>query len=161
MIKRHLVKLQLVSVVVVSLMALGAWQASAASAKDSTFAFCNTTGGTIACFHAVLSYTDSKHFTLGDITLSDTLKDNRAVQALVFSQAESWITGLYGPGFSQPYTFFNGKGAGSVINFGTFAFSSQFGDNIDWLQIRLIACNSTSCSTAAYSFRHGNPYTGH
>jgi hypothetical protein len=55
MIKQRLVKLQVISVVVLSLVVLSAGQALAASPKDSTYAFCNDTGGRIACFHAVRS----------------------------------------------------------------------------------------------------------
>jgi hypothetical protein len=68
--------------VIVALMVMSATPSSAASGSvDSNSSFCNTAGGTIACFSAHLHYENRYNFYLSNIGLEDTLCDSRSVYA--------------------------------------------------------------------------------
>ena len=112
---------------------------------DAKFDFCNTTGGIIACFNAMLHYVSATEFTLYDVELSDDLCDSRAVFANVDTQA-----GTLG-------TFFNFHGCGTTLYDDTTPIHVTDGfDGVRYVFIDLFACGLT-CSSDTDSSRQGNP----
>ena len=116
-----------------------------AGSIDSTFNFANNTGGHIASFNAHLHFVSFTQFTLSDVNLLDTLCDNRSVFADVYNQ-----DGFLGE-------FKNGQGCGSTAHWQSETIS--YPDGTDFVYIALYACNTTSCSSVAYSLNHYNPYS--
>lgn len=116
-----------------------------AGTVDSSFNFCNTTGGTIACFQAKLHFVNRYTFDLSNINLEDTLCDSRAVYADVYSQRA----------YFAEYSDTKGCSTDTYI-----AGPRQYSDNlgVQYVQINLYACNNTSCSSQAWSAQHYNPY---
>lgn len=126
----------------------GKARASAAPA-DAKFDFCNTTGGIIACFNAMLHYDSATKFTLYDIELSDDLCDSRSVFAEVDSQATDF-------GY-----FENSNGCGTTINNDSSPIDLSdpvFG--VQYVYIDLYACDFFTCSSDAYSNAPPNPHDG-
>jgi hypothetical protein len=117
----------------------------AAGTVDSTFNFANNTGGHIASFNAHLHFVSFTEFTLSDVNLLDTLCDNRSVFADVYNQ-----DGFLGE-------FKNGNGCGSTAHWASETIS--YPDGTDFVYIALYACNTTSCSSVAYSLNHYNPHS--
>lgn len=115
--------------------------ALATNSVNSTFAFCNSN---IACFDATLHYVSRTEFQLYSSQLIDSLCDNRSVYADVYDQ--SYFLG----------EFSNSMGCHTVANFSSETISDPNG--VSYVQIELYACNLLSCSSAAWSLRHGNPY---
>jgi hypothetical protein len=112
---------------------------------DSSFNFCNTTGGTIACFQAHLHFANHYAYYLSAIGLQDTLCDSRAVYADVWSQSK----------YFAEYSDTKGCSTDTYIA-GPLSYSDSAG--VQYVQIALYACNSVSCSSVAWSLRHYNPY---
>jgi hypothetical protein len=113
----------------------------ATNSVNSTFAFCNSN---IACFDATLHFVSRTEFQLYSTQLIDSLCDSRSVYADVYDQ--SFFLG----------EFSNSMGCHTVGNFSSETISDPNG--ISYVQIELYACNLTSCSSDAWSLRHGNPY---
>lgn len=112
-----------------------------ANSINSTFAFCNSN---IACFDATLHYVSSTEFQLYSTQLIDSLCDNRSVYADVYDQ------NFFLAEFS------NSMGCHTVANFSSETISDPNG--VSYVHIELYACNLTSCSSAAWSLEHGNPF---
>ena len=118
----------------------------AAFPVNSTINFCNNTGGKIACFKANLHYVSVIRFQLRNVVLSDTLADNRAVTAQIWTQA-----GRIG-GELQ-----NNNGGGSSRTWkGPLTYTR--GGGILYIHIRLFAHNWAGDSKSAWSKKHYNPY---
>ena len=126
----------------------GGPRASTAPA-DAKFDFCNTTGGIIACFNAMLHYDSATEFTLYDIELSDDLCDSRAVFADVDSQAVDF-------GY-----FEDANGCGTTVTDDTspIKLSDPF-FGVQYVYIDLYACNFFSCSSDTDSNQAPNPLDG-
>jgi hypothetical protein len=124
----------------------GAPAAPAAGSVDSSFSFCNTPKGgpTIACFLAELHYVSRTEFRLNTIQLEDRLCDARSSYADVYTQ-DGW-TGI---------EYVNNQ-CNTTVDVPETTHSDSNG--IQYVQIRLYACNSTSCSSAVNSLAHYNPY---
>jgi hypothetical protein len=127
---------------------LGGPRASTAPA-NAKFDFCNTTGGIIACFNAMLHYDSATEFTLYDIELSDDLCDSRAVFADVDSQAVDF-------GYLEDS---NGCGTTVFDDTSPINLSDPF-FGVQYVYIDLYACNFFSCSSDAYSNQASNPLDG-
>jgi hypothetical protein len=121
--------------------------APAQGTVNSTFNFCNNTGGRIACFSAHLHYVNLTHFQLSNVVLKDTLADQRSVYADVYTQAGKIGT-----------TFANHNGVGSQRSWkGPINYSRVGG--VTYVHIKLWASNNVfPPSTAAWSKLHYNPY---
>lgn len=143
--KRLLVLLAAIAALVVASAAPSNAASTAAGSVDSDFGFCNTTGGTIACFSAHLHYENRTTFYLANIGLEDTLCDSRSVYADVWDQNLRFTE----------YSDTKGCGTDTYIA-GPISFHDPSG--VDYVQVVLIACNTLSCSSAAYSAAHYNPY---
>jgi hypothetical protein len=115
---------------------------------DSKFSFCNTTGGTIACFIGLLHYVSATEFTLSDVELSDDLCDSRSVYADVYSQAS-----FFGE-------FFDSNGCDTTVDVPGPTDLSDPIFGVQYVYIDLYACNLLSCSSDAYSLEHDNPFSG-
>jgi hypothetical protein len=114
---------------------------------NSTFNFCNNTGGRIACFSAHLHYVSITTFQLSNVVLKDTLADNRSVYAQAYTQA-----GAIG------MVYRNSNGAGSSRTWtGPIRYSRVGG--VLYVHIRLWASNNVMPpSHPAWSKLHYNPY---
>jgi hypothetical protein len=146
------------------MLATGAAVGAAGSANAETivpaaqtpFDFCNNTGtdgSSIACFKADIVFNSRNTFTLSHVELSDTAQDNRAVYALVTWNGGYDKTGTIN-GF--PFTFENGKGAGTTATPPGGTHSASGG--ISYVIIALYASNSTSTSTVVPSNQRTNPF---
>lgn len=119
--------------------------ASSSGTADAKLDFCNTTGGIIACFNAMLHFDSSTEFTLYDIELSDDLNDTRSVYADVDTQAIDFGT------------FSNTNGPGTEdYNSSGYDFTDTF-DGVQYVFIDLYACDFFTCSSDAFSPVRGNP----
>lgn len=118
----------------------------AAGSVDSSFSFCNTPkgGATIACFAAELHYNSKTSFKLNTIQIEDRLCDARSSYADVYDQ-NGWLG----------VEFVNNH-CNTTVDYGTTTISDP--DGVQYVYIRLYACNSTSCSSAVNSLKHDNPY---
>ena len=118
-----------------------------AGSVDSSFAFCNTPRGgpTIACFAAELHYVSRTQFRLNTIQLEDSLCDARSAVADVYDQ-NGW-TG---------HEFVDSNGCHTTKDFGSVTISDS--DGVQYVYIRLYACNSLNCSNGVNSLRHFNPH---
>lgn len=159
MIKSRAFKLAIAVLATMGFSVLGAGSAAAVSPINSVFSFCNNTGSNntaIACFSANLHFNSANVFTLSNIKLTDRKCDARSALALVHDQSDIYPVGIYG---GRYYTYKNSNGCGTTEEISTNTFERTGG--VNFVQIALFACNSTSCSSTVESLRHGNPYTGH
>lgn len=92
-------------------------------------------------------FQSKNYYTMSDVNLSDDYCDNRGVLADLYDQA-GW----------EGYEFFNNQGCGHTAYWaGPLSFNdTAYG--VKYVQVKLIACNSSSCSTAKWSSQHANPY---
>jgi hypothetical protein len=118
-----------------------------AGSVDSSFAFCNTPkgGSTIACFAAELHYLSRTQFRLNTVQLEDSLCDGRSAIADVYDQ-NGW-TG---------HEFVNSNGCHTTKDFGSVTISPSHA--VQYVYIRLYACNRANCSSGVNSLRHANPF---
>lgn len=119
--------------------------ASGSGQVDDKIDFCNTTGGIIACFNALLHYVSATEFTLYDIELSDDLNDGRSVYADVDTQAVDF--GYFSNSDGQGTTVYDSSG---------YDFTDSF-DGVQYVYIDLYACGLLTCSSDAYSSAQDNP----
>jgi hypothetical protein len=121
--------------------------ASDPGTADDKFDFCNTTGGIIACFNAMLHFDSSTEFTLYDIELSDDLNDGRSVYADVDTQAVDF--GYFSNTGGQGTEYYDSSG---------YDFTDSF-DGVQDVYIDLYACGSifSGCSSDTYSTVQSNP----
>ena len=117
-------------------------------AADDKIDFCNTTGGIIGCFNAMLHFVSATEFQLYDIEVSDDLADSRGVYADVDTQAVDFIT------------FGNTHGSGTTAYDDTSVY--DFTDSLDGVQyvyIDLYACGNilSGCSSDTFSTAQANP----
>lgn len=119
---------------------------AAAGSVDSSFSFCNTPkgGATIACFAAELHYVSKTRANLNTVQLEDRLCDARSSYADVYDQ-NGWLG----------VEFVNNH-CNTTNDWSQVVISDP--DGIQYVQIRLYACNSTSCSSVVNSLKHYNPY---
>lgn len=97
-----------------------------------------------ACFRAKLTFQGDDTFVLSDVRLADTRCNDRSVFAYVEDQNGFLVQ------------FENAKGC-----YTTEAWSSQTivdPHGTAWVQIRLYACDPTSCISIPYSLKHYDPY---
>jgi hypothetical protein len=98
----------------------------------------------VACFRAQLTFQDADRFVLSNVRLSDTGCDARSVFAFVYDE-----NGFLGQ-------FENGHGCNTTVTWSRATMSDPLGTA--WVQIRVYACNPTSCSSLPYSLKHYDPY---
>jgi hypothetical protein len=120
-------------------------------AADDKIDFCNTTGGIIGCFNAMLHFVSATEFQLYDIEVSDDLNDGRSVYADVDTQAVDFGT------------FGNTDGSGTTAydDTSTYDFTDSL-DGVQYVYIDLYACGSilSGCSSDTYSTAQDNPDAG-
>jgi hypothetical protein len=121
----------------------------------SQFDFENDTGGRIARFTATLRFISATQFRLSDPALYDLICDNRSVFATVTTQNHIFINGLAGVP-PTPYTYKLTAGCHHNDVFANHVFTSP--TNIDYVQIRLFAANTSGRSTVVASKKHFNPF---
>lgn len=115
---------------------------------DAKFDFCNTTGGIIGCFNAMLHFVSATEFQLYDVEVSDDICDSRSVYADIDSQAVDFGT------------FGNTGGCGTTAfdDTSTYDFTDSF-DGVQYVYIDLYACGSilSGCSSDTFSTAQANP----
>lgn len=104
---------------------------------------CRTAGGIHTT--ALREFTGKTTFQLTYVNLQDTLCDNRSVYADVYTD-NGWLG-----------EFVNSAGCHSDAVWDDPIHFTDVG-NVQYVFIRLYACNSTSCSSYTDSARHWNPY---
>jgi hypothetical protein len=123
-------------------------------ASVSTMSFCNTTGGTIACFSATVTFVNSNTVTLSNIRLEDALCDARSVYALLAWQSGYKQKGSDPTGF--PYTWDNTSGCHSMVDLPNMTVTTSTG--IQYIKVYLWAANDNGNSTSVPSPKFTNPY---
>jgi hypothetical protein len=116
--------------------------------------FCNSTGGTIACFDATVTFNNRNTFTLSQIDLKDMLCDHRSVYALLY-----WQSGFEDGGtdpIGDPITWGNSKGCGSKITPANLTVSVSGG--VQYVAVYLWAANLNGRSSVVSSNQKPNPF---
>ena len=119
-----------------------------AASPDSDFYKCNkpTGGATIACFAAHNHFAGMKTFKLSSIQLQDTLDDSRSAFTDIY---DDWgWTGI---------EFENSNGPHTTKDFPDKSFTAQQA-HVQFVYVRVFACNSFGCSTGQNSLKHYNPF---
>jgi hypothetical protein len=119
----------------------------------SNFAFCNDTGGRIACFNAKLTFLSRYEFEIYSVYLADTLCDARSVAATVLSQNTIWSQGYLG---GLPYFYKNSMGCGHTEQMPNYIFEAR--SAVQYVYITLWAGNNNGHSSVVSSLKHYNPY---
>jgi hypothetical protein len=114
----------------------------AAGTINSTFSFRNTD---LAFFRARLHYIGRARFRLSSITLRDDKCDHRSVYADVTDQ----------DGFL--HEFANHRGCGHATKPAAITLADT-ANGVEYVYIRLYACNVNGCSDVTPSAHHSNPY---
>jgi hypothetical protein len=97
-----------------------------------------------ACFKAKLTFQGDDTFVLSNVRLADTRCNDRSVFAYVEDQ-----NGFLGQ-------VENANGCHTTATWSSLALSDPRG--VEWVQMRLYACDPTSCISIPYSLEHHNPY---
>jgi hypothetical protein len=119
----------------------------------SNFAFCNDTGGRIACFNAKLTFLSRYEFEIYSVYLADTLCDARSVAATVLSQNTIWSQGYLG---GLPYFYKNSMGCGHTEQMPNYIFEAR--SAVQYVYITLWAGNNNGHSSVVSSLKHYNPF---
>jgi hypothetical protein len=98
----------------------------------------------IACFRAELTFQGHDSFVLSDVRLRDTGCDTRSIFAFVYDE-----NGFLGQ-------FQNAHGCNTTARPSDQTMSDPLGTT--WVQMRLYACDTTSCISIPYSLKHYDPY---
>jgi hypothetical protein len=97
-----------------------------------------------ACFKAKLTFQGDDTFVLSNVRLADTRCNDRSVFAYVEDQ----------DGFLAQFE--NAMGCHTTATWSSLTISDPHGTR--WVQIRLYACDPTSCISIPYSLKHYNHY---
>jgi hypothetical protein len=119
-----------------------------ATSPDSDFYKCNKPIGsqTIACFAAHNHFAGMRTFKLSSIQLQDTLDDSRSA-----------FTDIYDDWGWTGVTFENSNGPHTTKDFPDKSITVQQ-PHVQFVYVRVFACNSFGCSTGQDSLKHYNPF---